>query len=87
MRSGARLALIACRSASDSAGVNPAQSTASCIICSWNSGTPMVRDRAFRMSGCGMSGGSCPLRRRRYGWTDPPWIGPGRISATSTTRS
>ena len=28
-----------------------------------------------------------PCLRRRYGWTALPWIGPGRMIATSTTRS
>ena len=37
--------------------------------------------------GCGIVGASSPLRRRRYGWTMPPWIGPGRTIATSITRS
>ena len=26
-------------------------------------------------------------RRSMYGWTAPPWIGPGRTSATWTVRS
>ena len=87
IRSGPRLELIAWRSRSASAGLNPAQSTASCIICSWNSGTPRVLPRARRMDSCGRYGGSSPRRRRMYGCTEPPWIGPGLISATSTTRS
>ena len=87
IRSGPRLELIAWRSRSASAGLNPAQSIASCIICSWNSGIPSVLPRARRIDGCGSVGSSSPLRRRMYGCTEPPWIGPGRISATSTTRS
>ena len=87
MRSGARLALIAWRSRSASSGVNPAQSMASCIICSWNSGTPSVLPSAGRIDSCGMAASSRPSWRRRYGCTEPPWIGPGLISATSMTRS
>ena len=30
---------------------------------------------------------SASVRFFRYGWTMPPWIGPGRTIATSTTRS
>ena len=87
MRSGARLALIACRSRSASAALNPAQSMASCIICSCHSGTPSVLDRARAIDGCGRSAASVPSCRRRNGCTDPPWIGPGLISPTWMTRS
>ncbi len=87
IRSGARLELIACRSRSASAGVKPAQSIAICIICSWNSGTPSVLPSAWCIDSCGRYGSSSPWRRRMYGCTEPPWIGPGLISATSTTRS
>ena len=64
IRSGARLELIAWRSRSASVGLNPAQSIAICIICSWNSGTPRVLPSAWRIDGCGRSGGSSPCRRR-----------------------
>ena len=87
IRSMDRFALIARRSSSDSAGVNPAMSMAICMSCSWNSGTPRVRDSVARSRSCGGSGSSRLLARRMYGCTEPPWIGPGRISATSTTRS
>ena len=52
MRSTDRLAPMARRSSSDSAGVNPAASMAICMSCSWNSGTPSVlaSDRSSR--GC-----------------------------------
>ena len=87
IRAAERFEPIAWRSSSDSAGVNPATSMAICISCSWNSGTPSVLARLFSSSGWRYVTGSWPLRRRMYGCTDPPWIGPGRISATSTTRS
>ena len=40
-----------------------------------------------RRAGAGSVTGSSPRRRRRYGLTALPWIGPGRMSATSITRS
>ena len=55
IRSGARLELMAWRSRSASAGVKPAQSMASCIICSWNSGTPSVLPSAARIDSCGIA--------------------------------
>ena len=64
MRSPDRLALMAWRSSSDSAGVNPATSMAICISCSWKSGTPRVRSRAGCISGWRYETGSVPLRRR-----------------------
>ena len=87
MRAWLRFDPIAWRNWSASAAVNPAQSTASCMSCSWNSGTPSVFSRHGFVSGWMYVTSSSPLRRRRYGCTEPPWIGPGRMSATSTTRS
>ena len=87
MRARDRFEPIAWRSRSASPGLKPAASIAICMSCSWNSGTPSVFFSAGSRHGCGYVTGSSPLRRRRYGCTDPPWIGPGRMSATSTTRS
>ena len=87
MRAFDRFEPIAWRSWSASPGLNPAASIAICMSCSWNSGTPSVLRRHGSRIGCGYVTSSSPLRRRRYGCTDPPWIGPGRMSATSTTRS
>ena len=87
IRSAERLEPIARRSSSAPAASKPATSMAICMSCSWNSGTPSVRSNAFSSNGCGGVGGSLPCLRRMYGCTEPPWIGPGRISATSTTRS
>jgi hypothetical protein len=42
---------IARRSSSASEAVKPATSTAICMSCSWNSGTPSVFSRAFFSSG------------------------------------
>jgi hypothetical protein len=36
---------------------------------------------------CAYVGSSSPSLRRTYGCTAPPWMGPGRISAISITRS
>ena len=36
---------------------------------------------------CAYVGNSLPCLRRMYGWTALPWMGPGRMIATSTTRS
>ena len=78
---------IARRNWSASPGVNPAQTIATCIACSWNSGTPSVFSSTRRSSGVGYSTASIPSRRRRYGCTMSPWIGPGRTIATWITRS
>jgi hypothetical protein len=67
--------------------VKSAASIAICITCSWKIGTPFVRISAgFSSSGQAISS-SRRVRFFRYGWTMPPWIGPGRTIATSTTRS
>ena len=68
-------------------GENPAHTLAISINCSWKIGTPSVFARIGSAAGWRYLTGSSPLRLRRYGWTDCPWIGPGRISATSTARS
>ena len=52
MRSLERLAPMAWRSWSASAALNPATSTAICMSCSWNSGTPRVFSRDRSSSGC-----------------------------------
>ena len=75
------------RNWSASPGVNPAHTIATCIACSWNSGTPKVLPNTRSSSGCGYSGCSSPARRRRYGCTMSPWIGPGRTTATWIVRS
>ena len=88
MTPGRRQAAIARRSWSASPGVKPAATTASRIACSWKSGTPSVlcSTCADRVVGIRRPASS-PLRRRRYGCTMLPWIGPGRTIATSITRS
>ena len=48
-----RHAAIARRKASDSPGVKPAATTASCITCSWKIGTPSVRSRTCRTASLG----------------------------------
>ena len=52
MRAPERLALMAWRSSSASAGLNPATSMAISISCSWKRGTPSVRSRIGSSSGC-----------------------------------
>jgi hypothetical protein len=46
-----------------------------------------VRFSTASTSSLGYVTGSSPLRRRRYGCTISPWMGPGRTMATSITRS
>jgi hypothetical protein len=75
------------RSSSASPPVKPATTMAMRRSCSWKSGTPRVRLRIGSSDGCAYCTGSWPFRRRRYGWTIFPTIGPGRMIATSTTRS
>ncbi len=58
-----------------------------CISCSWNTGTPRVRSNTGMSFSCAYVGSSSPSLRRTYGCTAPPWMGPGRISAISITRS
>ena len=53
------------RSWSASPGVKPAHWMATCIACSWNSGTPSVLPSTALSSGLGYSGFSIPSRRRR----------------------
>ena len=69
------------------AAEKPAQSTASCISCSWNSGTPSVLSQRRLHRRMVVGDRLLPVAPLMYGCTEPPWIGPGRISATSTTRS
>ncbi len=78
---------IARRSSSASAALKPPSAIAIAIACSWKIGTPYVRRRIGSSAGCAYSTGSSPRRRRVYGRTNFAWIGPGRISATCTTRS
>ena len=87
MRARDRFDPMAWRSWSASLGVKPATSIAICISCSWNNGTPSVLPSEFSSNGCRYVTGSLPLRRRMYGCTEPPWMGPGLINAISTTRS
>ena len=65
IRSRLRLCPIARRSTSASPGVNPARAIATCMPCSWKSGTPSVRLRIGSSDGCGYVTGSSPFRRRR----------------------
>ena len=53
------------RSWSASLGVNPAQTMATFIACSWNKGTPRVLPSTDSSSGVGYSTGSNPSRLRR----------------------
>jgi hypothetical protein len=59
-----RLAPMARRSSSASPAENPATSTATCMSCSWNSGTPSVLSSAFLSSGWSCFHFSWSLRRR-----------------------
>ncbi len=52
MRSWLRLAAIAWRSSSASAGLNPAALMAICISCSWKRGTPSVLRSGSSKTGC-----------------------------------
>ena len=54
----------AAEAAPASAALNPAMATAISISCSWKRGTPSVRSRAGRKSGCRKVIGSVWLRRR-----------------------
>ena len=87
IRSVDRFEPIARRSWSASAGVKSATSMAICMSCSWNSGTPLVLASDFSSSGCRYVTGWRPCARSMYGCTEPPWMGPGRMSATSMTMS
>ncbi len=87
MRFCERLKPMARRSSSASPPVKPATAMAIRSSCSWKSGTPRVRARIGSRLGWGYVTGSRPARRFKYGWTIFPTIGPGRMIATSTTRS
>ena len=52
IRSRLRLCPIARRSTSASPAENPASAIATCIPCSWKSGTPRVRSRIGSSDGC-----------------------------------
>ena len=75
------------RSSSASPPVKPAVAIAMRSSCSWKSGTPSVRRRMGSRSGWGTVISSRPARRRKYGCTMSPTMGPGRMMATCTTRS
>ena len=75
------------RNPSASEGVKPAATIAIFMACSWNKGTPMVLPSTCSNSFDGNSTFSSPLRRRKWGCTMSPWMGPGRTIATSITRS
>ncbi|MNW55837.1 hypothetical protein D3C74_335250 [compost metagenome] len=87
MRSTDRLDPIARRSWSASAALKLATSIAICMSCSWNRGTPSVLASDFSSNGCRYVTSSRPRARLMYGCTEPPWMGPGRMSATSITMS
>ena len=87
MSSLERARLIARRSLSASAAVNPATAIETRRICSWNRITPSVSLRIGSRSGCAYGTGSRPCRRWMYGLTMFPCSGPGRMIATSTTMS
>ena len=82
-----RWKLSARRSSSASLPVKSAMTIAIFKSCSWNSGTPSVRSSTGRRRSSKNVTGSRPCRRARYGCSMSPWIGPGRMMATSTTTS
>src|SRR5439155_1213478 len=87
-----RLRLIARRRPSASPTLKPASAIATSSTWSWNTTTPSVERRQSASSGWSTGGTKAGSSRRRwrcsmYGWTAPPWIGPGRTSATCTVMS
>ena len=87
IRSMPRLDPIARRSTSASSPVRSPTAMPICMSCSWKIGMPRVRSSTGFSFGWAYVTSSFPSLRRTYGCTAPPWIGPGRMSAISITRS